>query len=50
MSKQKKPYVKPEMTIIPAGSPRYNEIMARLKAEDAKAKQQENIPPPAKPK
>lgn len=39
MSKQKKPYVKPEMTIIPAGSPKYNEIMALLKAEDAKAKE-----------
>lgn len=47
MSKQKKPYVKPEMTIIPASSPRYNEIMALLKAEDTKEKQQEDIPPPS---
>lgn len=46
MSKQKKPYVKPEMTIIPAGASRYNKIMALLKAEDAKAKEQTNIPPP----
>lgn len=50
MSKQKKPYVKPEMTIIPAGSPKYNELMALLKAEDGKAKQQGNIPPPASQK
>ena len=47
MNKSKKLYAKPEMTIIPAGSPRYNEIMALLKAEDTKAKQQEDIPPPS---
>ena len=50
MSKQKKHYVKPEMTIIPAGSSRYNEIKALLKAEDAKAKEQKNIPSPAESK
>lgn len=50
MSNQKKPYVKPEMTIIPAGTPKHSEIMALLKAEDTKAKQQENIPPPVEPK
>ena len=33
MTKQKKPYVKPEFTIIPAGSPKYNDILAALKAE-----------------
>lgn len=33
MTKQKKPYVKPEFTIIPAGSPRYKEILAALEAE-----------------
>ena len=48
MTTKKKPYVKPEVTIIPAGSPKYNEIMALVKAEDSKAKEQENIPPPTK--
>jgi len=33
MFKQKKPYVKPEFTIIPAGTPKYVEIMNELKAE-----------------
>ena len=33
MAKQKKPYVKPEFTIIPAGSPKYKEILAALEAE-----------------
>lgn len=33
MTKQKKPYVKPEFTIIPAGSPRYKQILAALEAE-----------------
>lgn len=33
MTKQKKPYVKPEFTIIPAGSPKYKEILAALEAE-----------------
>lgn len=48
MIPQKKPYVKPEFTIIHSATPKYNEIMALLKAEAAKAKEQENIPPPAK--
>lgn len=38
MEKQKKPYVKPEFTIHPAGSPMYNSIMVALEAE-AKEKQ-----------
>lgn len=50
MSNQKKPYVKPEMTIFPAGTLSYNEIVALLKAEETKAKQQEKISPSAKPK
>ena len=33
MTKQKKPYVKPEFTITPAGSPKYKEILAALEAE-----------------
>lgn len=33
MTKQKKPYVKPEFTIIPAGSSKYKEILAALEAE-----------------
>lgn len=48
MSKQKKPYVKPKMKVVPAGSSKYNEIMALLKTEDFEAKQRESIPPPAK--
>ena len=46
MTKQKKPYVKPEFTNIPAGTPRYNQILAALEAEgqprpqsDAQAKE-----------
>ena len=35
MSKQKKPYVKPEIAVIPAGSPKYNEIMTALKEAGA---------------
>ena len=42
MSKQKTPYIKPEITIIPQGSPRYNEIMALIKAEEAKIKAQKH--------
>lgn len=38
MDKPQKPYVKPEFTIHPAGSPMYNKIMAALEAE-AKEKQ-----------
>ena len=38
MENTKKPYVKPEFTIHPAGSPMYNKIMAALEAE-AKEKQ-----------
>ena len=48
MSKQKKAYEKPEMTIIPTGSPKYNQIMALLKTEDTKTKEQEAIPPPCR--
>lgn len=47
MEKTKKAYMKPEMSIIPAGSPKYNEIMALLKADDSKT-QGKNIPPPDK--
>jgi len=36
MDKPKKPYVKPTMTIHPAGSPKYKEIMALLEAEKEK--------------
>lgn len=43
MKKIKRPYIKLEMTIIPAGSPKYNEIIDLLKVEDAKAKKQEII-------
>lgn len=38
MSKQKKPYVKPKMKVVPAGSSKYNQIMALLKIEDFKVK------------
>lgn len=48
MSKQKNPYVKPKITIIPQGSPRYNEIMALLITEDAKIKGAKKVPPPDK--
>lgn len=44
LSKQKEPYVKPEMTIITVDFSNYNEIMTMLKVEDIKAKEQENIP------
>lgn len=33
MVKQKKPYKKPEFTIIPAGTLRYKQILAALEAE-----------------
>ena len=33
MTTQKKSYVKPEFTIIPAGTPKYDEIMKALEAE-----------------
>lgn len=33
MGQAPKPYVKPECTIHPAGSPMYNKIMAVLEAE-----------------
>ena len=46
MNKQKKP----EMTIIPADSSWYNEIMALLKVADIKVKEQKNIPPPVESK
>ena len=42
MSKQKKPYVKPEIAVIPAGSPKYNEIMTAVKEAGAN--------PPCNPK
>lgn len=32
---KKKPYVKPEFTVIPAGSPKYNELMDKLAAEES---------------
>lgn len=34
MIPQKKPYVKPEFTIIHPGTPKYEEIMEKIKAED----------------
>lgn len=49
MSNQRKPYVKPNVTIIPTYSLQYNEIMALL-IGDIMAKEQENIPPPTKSK
>ena len=42
MENQKKAYVKPEFTIYPAGSPKYNKIIALMKTE-GKVKQQ-NLP------
>ena len=42
MTKQKKPYVKPKFTIIPAGSPRYKEILAALEAEGQLPQQHTN--------
>lgn len=47
MKKTKKAYMKPEISIIPVGSRKYNEIMALLKADDSKTKRK-NIPPPDK--
>lgn len=44
--KKKKPYMKPEMAIIPPGSPKYEEIIALLKEENAKLEMQEKHPPP----
>lgn len=32
---KKKPYVKPEFAVIPAGSPKYNELMDKLSAEES---------------
>ena len=43
MTKQKKPYVKPEFTIIPAGSPRYNQILAALEAEGQPQQSQSDV-------
>ncbi len=36
MDKPQKPYVKPEFTIYPTGSPMHNKIMAALEAEEKK--------------
>ena len=50
MTKQKKPYVKPEFTIIPVGSPRYKQILAALEAEGQLPQSQSNeqVKEPAK--
>ena len=47
MEKRKKSYMKPELIFVPAGSPKYNEVMALLKVEGNKTKEK-SIPPPDK--
>ena len=47
MEKTKKSYMKPTISVIPAGTSKYNEIMALWKADDSKANGK-NIPPPDK--
>ena len=50
MTKQKKPYVRPEFTIIPAASPRYKQILAALEAEGQlpQSQSKEQLKEPAK--
>lgn len=46
MSKKKKPYVKPEITIIPPDSPRYKEILQHLEHESRGQRFETTHPPP----
>ena len=43
MTKQKKPYVKPEFTIIRAGTPRYTQILTALEAEGQPPQPQSDV-------
>ena len=46
MSKAKKPYVKPEITIIPPDSPKYKEILRPLEHESRGQRSKITHPPP----
>ena len=46
MSKAKKPYVKPEITIIPPNSPKYKEILQHLERESRGQRFNFTHPPP----
>ena len=46
MSKVKKPYVKPEITIIPPDSPKYREILRPLERESRGQRFKITHPPP----
>lgn len=46
MSKAKKPYVKPEITIIPPDSPKYKEILQPLERESRGQRFNFTHPPP----
>lgn len=46
MSKPKKPYVKPEITIIPPNSPKYKEILQHLERESRGQRFNFTNPPP----
>lgn len=46
MSKAKKPYVKPEITIIPPDSPKHKEILQHLERESRGQRFDFTHPPP----
>ena len=46
MSKAKKPYVKPEITIIPSDSPKHKEILQHLERESRGQRFNFTHPPP----
>lgn len=46
MSNAKKPYVKPEITIIPPNSPKYKEIFQHLERESRGQRFKITHPPP----
>lgn len=46
MSKTKKPYVKPEITIIPPDSPKHKEILQHLERESRGQRFNFTHPPP----